>query len=157
MTQTDGNVIRQDFPWKPKTIKRSGIDGRAAAAIISASEFWGTCITLRRSIYELSGMAVLEASFSDFLLHRSRKQIDLATLPEMVSAVSLILAVDAERLLRRAIDRGRPARVTIQIISGDLPEDMKQHFIDEIVKVLAQRKVAIEPSGVPKSVVIELI
>ncbi|WP_298670673.1 hypothetical protein [uncultured Sphingomonas sp.] len=151
-----GDDLR-DFPWRPKTIKRPGIDGRAAIAVISATEFWGTCITLRRSIYDISGKTVLEASFSDLQLHRSRKYIDLATLPEMVSAVSLILAVDAERILRRATDRDSSAGITIQIVSGDLPDDMKHYFVGEIVKVLEQRTVAIEPAGLSKSVVIELI
>ena len=95
-----GDDLR-DFPWCPKTMKRPGIDGRAAIAVMSATEFWGTCITLHRSIYDILGKMVLEASFSDLLLHRSRKYIDLGTLPEMVSAVSLILAVDAERIVRR--------------------------------------------------------
>lgn len=146
-----------DFPWQPKTIKRPGIDGRAAVAVISATKFWGTCITLHRSIHHISGKTVLEASFSDLLLHRSRKYIDLATLPEMVSAVSLILAVDAERMLRRAIDRDSPAEVTIRIVSGDLPDDMRDYFVHEIVKTLEQRTVAIEPPGAPNSVTIEVI
>lgn len=151
-----GDDLR-NFPWLPKTIKRPGVDGRATIAVMSATEFWGTCITLHRSIHDISGKAVLEASFSDLLLHRSRKYIDLATLPEMVSAVSLILAVDAERILRRAIERDMPAKVTIQIVAGDLPDDMRQYFVKEIVETLAQRTVAIEPAGVSTSVVIELI
>jgi hypothetical protein len=151
-----GNKL-EDCPWRPQTIKRPGVDGRAAIAVISATEFWGTCITMHRSIYDISGKAVLEASFSDLLLHRRRKYIDLATLPEMVSAVSLILAVDAERILRRAIECDMPAKVAIQIVSGDLPDGMRHYFVDEIVKTLARRTVAIEPSGIPTSVVIELI
>lgn len=150
-----GDDLR-DYPWRPKTMKRPGIDGRAAIAIMSATEFWGTCITLHRSIYDISGKMVLEASFSDLLLHRSRKYIDLGTLPEMVSAVSLILAVDAERIVRRTADRDMRTEVTIKIVSGDLPDDMKHYFVDEVVKSLAQRIVAIEPASEPKSVVIEL-
>lgn len=146
----------RDFPWLPRTLKRPGLDGRAGVAIISATGFWGTCITLHRSICETSDAALLKASFSDLLLHRSRKHIDLSTLPEMVSAVSLILAVDAERILRRAIERDTPARVTIQIVAGDLPEDMRHYFVDEIVETLSRRTVAIEPAGVPASVAIEL-
>ena len=150
-----GDDLR-DFPWIPKTLKRPGLDGRAAVAVISATEFRGTCITLQRSLYETSGEALLNASFSDLLLHRSRKYIDLSTLPEMVSTVSLILAVDAERILRRAIERDRLAKVTIQIIAGDLPDDMRHYFVEEIVETLAQRTVAIEPAGAPASVAIEL-
>lgn len=150
-----GDELR-NFPWLPKTIKRPGLDGRSAVAIVSATEFWGTSVTLHRSIQDISGEAVLKASFSDLLLHRSRKYIDLATLPEMVSAVSLILAVDAERIIRRAIDRDIAAKVTIQISSGDLPEDMIQYFVKEIVENLVKRTVAIEPVGFPSSVNIDL-
>lgn len=99
---------------------------------------------------------MLRASFSDLLLHRSRKYIDLATLPEMVSAVSLVLAVDAERVLRRSIDRDMPVKLTIQIVAGDLPDDIRDYFIEEIVETLAKRTIAIEPAGVPASVTIEL-
>lgn len=153
---TSGDELR-DFPWLHKTLKRHGLDGRAAVAVVSATEFWGTCITLHRSIHYLSGRAVLEASFSDLLLHRSRKYIDHSTIPEMVSAVSLILAVDAERILRRAIDFDIPAKIVIRIITGDLPDDMKLCFVDEIANTLTRRIVAIEPAGIPASVTIELI
>jgi len=53
-------------------------------------------------------------------------------------------------------DRDMRAEVTIKIVSGDLPDDMKRYFVDEVVKSLAQRTVAIEPASEPKSVVIEL-
>jgi hypothetical protein len=145
------------FPWVPKALKRPGIDGRAAVAVISATEFRGTCITLHRSISGIPGDATLTATFSDLLLHRSRKHIDRSTLPEMVSAVSLILAVDAERILRRAIDHDSPAKVTIQIVSGDLPDDMRHYFVEKLMETLKRRTVAIEPAGIPASVAIELI
>ena len=150
-----GDDLR-DFPWRPKSLKQPGIDGRAAVAIISATKFWGTCITLNRSIHEVSGEAVLQASFSDLLLHRSRKYIDYSTLPEMVSAVSLILAVDAERIIRRAIERDASAKLTIQIVASNLADDMRNYFAEEIRQMLEQRKVAIEPAGFPASVAIEM-
>ena len=99
---------------------------------------------------------VLQASFTDLLRHRSRKYIDHSTLPGMVAAVSLILAVDAERMLRRAIDQDMPVKVTVQIVAGDLPDDMRHYFIEEVVDNLAKRTVAIEPTGVPPSVTVEL-
>lgn len=39
-----------NFPWVPKTLKSKGLDGRDAIAIICATEYWGTCVTLRRAI-----------------------------------------------------------------------------------------------------------
>lgn len=90
---------------------------------------------------------MLRASFSDLALRRSRKYVDLASLPDMVAAVSLILAVDAERILRRATEADSLPKVTIQISQGDLPEDMRDHFAQEIADMLTRRAVAIEPKG----------
>ncbi len=73
----------------------------------------------------------------------------------MVSAVSLILEVDAERMLRRAIERAIPAEVTVQIGAGDLPGDMTHSFVEAIAENLRRRVVAIEPSGIAISVFIE--
>jgi hypothetical protein len=151
----DGDEL-ESFPWLPETLKRPGLDGRAAVAIISATEFWGTCITLNRSIEETQDGTLLKACFSDLLLHRSRKYIHLRTLPEMVSAVSLILAVDAERTLRRAIGRNMPPKAIIQICAGGLRDVMRRHFAEKIAETLRRRAIAIEPVGVPSSVTIEL-
>jgi hypothetical protein len=141
-----GDDLRS-FPWLPKTLKKPGLDGRFAVAIIDATQFWGTCVTLHRSIENVAGQWFLKASFSDLVLHRSRKRVDLSTLPDMVSAVSLILAVDAERILRRAIEHDQHPGVIIQISSGDLPDDMKNYFVAEIAESLNGRAVAIEPPG----------
>lgn len=135
------------FPWTPKSVRKKGLDGRAAVAIVDATEFWGVCITLHRTIERRADGWVLLASFSDLALHRSRKYVDLASLPDMVAAVSLILAVDAERILRRATEADSLPKVTIHISQDDLPEDMRKYFAQEIADMLTRRAVAIEPKG----------
>ncbi|WP_439568915.1 hypothetical protein [Sphingopyxis sp.] len=144
------------FPWTPKTVKRKGLDGRNAVAIVDATEWSGTSITLHRAIEKTHDRWMLRASFSDLALHRSRKYVDLYTLPDMVAAVSLILAVDAERMFRRANEAGMQSNVTIRISAEGLREDMREHFAQRIADMLARRVVAIEPAGNAASVQVEL-
>jgi hypothetical protein len=126
-----------------------------AVAVISATEFWGTCVTLRRSIEEEADGTSLTAGLGDLLLHRSRKRVDLATIPEIVAAIALILAVDTERALRRAAERRRPAKITIRVRADDLTEEMRTYLRDGVVDTLARRIVAIEPAELAASVAVE--
>ncbi|HWT42151.1 MAG TPA: nucleotidyltransferase domain-containing protein [Sphingopyxis sp.] len=151
----DGHDLR-GFPWIPKPVSKGGLDGRNAIAIVNAADWCGTSITLRRAIEGRPGSRGLHASFTDLALYRRRKHVEISTLFDMVSAVSIILAVDAERILRRATESGEPREVTIRISSDDLPEDMRRHFAQEIADMLARRAVAIEPAGETASVHIQL-
>ena len=137
----------RDSPWTPKSVRKKGLDGRAAVAIVGATEFWGVCITLHRTIERRADGWVLLASFSDLALYRSGKYVDLASLPDMVAAVSLILAVDAERILRRATETDPLPKVTIHISQDDLPQDMRNYFAQGVADMLTRRAVAIEPKG----------
>ncbi|PNQ04027.1 nucleotidyltransferase domain-containing protein [Sphingobium sp. SA916] len=144
------------FPWLPRSLKQKGLDGRSAVAIMSATDYWGTCITLHRAFAGTEQAPTLEARFSDLLLHRSRKNVDLATLPEMAAATALILAVDAERCLRRQIESGTAPHLTIRILNGTLPDTMRNYFVTELASLLETRAVAIEPARIRSSVRIEL-
>ncbi|MDT7529204.1 hypothetical protein OVY29_11060 [Sphingopyxis sp. SE2] len=148
--------LARPFSLDPKTVKRKGLDGRNAVAIVDATEWSGTSITLHRAIEKTHDRWMLRASFSDLALHRSRKYVDLYTLPDMVAAVSLILAVDAERMFRRANEAGMQSNVTIRISAEGLREDMREHFAQRIADMLARRVVAIEPAGNAASVQVEL-
>jgi hypothetical protein len=145
-----------NFPWTPKTIKRAGLDGRSSVAIINATEWWGTCITLHRLITSAEDKHELKARFSDLLLHR-RRTIEPSTLPDIAAVTSLILAVDAERILRRRIELGMTPQVTIRISQEGLSDELKTDLAGEVVNTLSRRAVAIEPIGHAASVEIELI
>jgi len=151
----DGHDLGQ-FPWTPRILKKKGLDGRSAVAIICATEWYGTCITLHRTIEDNPNNCVLCSSFSNLVLNRSRKYVDLATLPDMVAAVSLILAVDAERILRRAIEMDTLRHVTIHISTKNLPDDMRTCFAEQIAETLNGRAVSIEPPSEAASVRVEL-
>lgn len=152
----DGHDLR-DYPWVPRSLMKSGLDGRAAVAIMSATQLWGTCVTLHRSIEAVDVGMTLHARFSDVLMHRARTRFDLSSLWEMSAAVSLILAVDAERLLRRMLEEGSPAKVSIIIHTGMLPEEMQMYFAEDIAERLTKRDVAIEPAASETQVEVHLV
>jgi len=69
--------------------------------LVDSTQYWGLSIVVRRAIELPEEKWVLHASFSDVELHRTRKRVDVASTPSIVGAISLILAVDGERMLRR--------------------------------------------------------
>lgn len=143
------------FPWKPTLLGRPHLDGREAVAVITATESSGACITLRRSIEDEDGAPVLTAVLCDLLRRRRRDRIVPAHVSDMIAVISLILAVDAERALRRAPEQEAGARITIRVVADDLPSEMLIHLRDGVVDTLEKRVVVIEPLGLAASVVIE--
>lgn len=144
----------RSFPWRPKRLSRPSLDGRESLLVMDATQWWGLSIVLHRSI-DTSGMQwVLHARFSDVELNRARKRVDLASAPSIVGVVSLILAVDAERMLRRARELPDAPGVEIRIAQEGLIDDVRVHVIDEIAKTLRSRAVRIEPEGCEQVVAI---
>ncbi|SHM66415.1 hypothetical protein SAMN05518668_11621 [Sphingobium sp. YR657] len=143
------------FQWAPRALGKQQLDGRSAVALLSATEQWGTCVTLHRAFEGPLEALRLDVHFSDLLLHRSRRYVDAITLPDLAGATALILAVDAERALRRQVETTLPAQMTIRIAEGDLPDDMINYFLEEVISHLEQRKVSIEPQGMAAKVRIE--
>jgi hypothetical protein len=143
------------FPWMPAVRKSPDLDGRGAVAIVRATDFSGMCVTLRRSIDQENSSLLLTANLGDLLLHGSRKRVDLAGVREIIAVISLVLAVDAERGLRRAAERGSPAKATIRVLADELPEEMRANLRDGVVDTLAQRVAAIEPIGLAAFVAVE--
>jgi hypothetical protein len=136
-----------NYCWIPKRLKAGGIDGRNMIALIDATPFWGTSIILRRRIEASPTNWILHAEFESLELHRARKRIDLGTLPDMAAATALILAVDAERMLRRANEETISPTVQIKIGRSGLNDDMNAYFIDVIRDHLLLRTIRIEPEG----------
>jgi predicted nucleotidyltransferase len=143
------------YPWVPKRLKRGNLDGREAIALINSTSFRGISVVLRRRIEKRPTIWSLRAWFEDLELYRSRKRVDLSTLPDTVAAAALILAVDAERMLRRAAED--PAEPRIQIcIAHDLNEDVNTYLVDPLYSHLETRAIRIEPeswNGPPVSIV----
>lgn len=135
------------FPWTPKRLTKSGLDGRSSLLVVDATRFWGLSLVLHRAI-DISGTAwTLRASFGDVELHRSRKRIDLASVPPIVGAIALILAVDAERLLRRANELPVVPQVRVRIASDGMNDEFCDYVAEPIREMLRSRAIRIEPEG----------
>jgi len=73
----------------------------------------------------------------------------------MAAAAALILAVDAERMLRRAAESSGEPRIQISI-GHELSEDMNAYFVEAVHDHLKTRAIRVEPeewSGPPVSAV----
>jgi hypothetical protein len=111
------------YPWVPKRLNAGGFDGREAVALVNATPLKGTSIVLRRKVEQGSENWILRGWFEHLEFYRSRKRVDYSTLPDLAAAAALILAVDAERMLRRAAEES--AGVGIQIcVRRDLATEL---------------------------------
>jgi hypothetical protein len=136
-------------------LKHGNLDGREAIALINSTSFRGISVVLRRRIEKRPTIWSLRAWFEDLELYRSRKRVDLSTLPDTVAAAALILAIDAERMLRRAAEDSAEPRIQI-CIAHDLNEDVNTYLVDPLYSHLETRAIRIEPeswNGPPVSIV----
>lgn len=136
----DNHNLR-NYPWTPKRLKKQGLDGRNAVALINATAWWGTSLVLRRHIEIDTAHWTLHAGFSDIQFHRARKHVHLVTLPDMAAVTALILAVDAERMLRRAAELSDPPAIRIRISDVGLSEDLRSHFAEVVRDHLDNRAI----------------
>jgi hypothetical protein len=134
-----------DYPWTPKRLKRPGLDGRNAVALISATEWSGTSVILCRQIEVKPLSWTLHAGFSDMQLYRARRYEDPATLRDLAAVTALILAVDAERMLRRATELPQSPTIRIAIDDEGLTGDLRSFFVSLLRGYLEKRTVRIEP------------
>ena len=95
--------------WKPKSLKKRFLEGRNAISIFNVTDFGGMSVVLCREISVEPKGCVIHARFEDAELYRARKRLDPSAVGEIASAAALIIAVDAERVLRR-LSRKRTLR-----------------------------------------------
>ena len=132
--------------WKPKSLKKRFLDGRNALSILNVTDFGGMSVVLCREISVETEGRVIHARFEDAELYRSRKRLDPSAVGEIASAAALIIAVDAERVLRRLSDADAKVAVSVSIEGADGIEAIEA-VKGEVVKRLADRAVRIEPPG----------
>lgn len=65
----------------------------------------------------------------------------------MAAAAALIVAVDAERMLRRAAEQESPPEIQVLLDRAELSGDMETDFFDTISEHLHARRIKIEPDG----------
>lgn len=140
----DDYQLNADF-WMPKRLRRKGLDGRHAVALINATQWWGTSIVLNREIKASDAVWTLRARFTEFELLRSRKWPEVSTLPDIAAAAALILAVDAERMLRRATELPSGPTIQIDLRSDANEENLCGFFYEPTRELLHERAIRIEP------------
>jgi hypothetical protein len=129
------------FPWIPNRLKAGDLDGRKAVALVNAMLKEGIAVVLRRRVEETSTVWTIHAWFEDFEIRGRRKTIDLLLAFEIAAATALILAVDAERLLRRSLEDTRLPGARIRIDESSV-EDLEHLVADDL-----KRHVRVEPEG----------
>lgn len=140
-----GNDFRPfDERWLPKCLKLNDLDGRSSIALINSTFWSGTCLVLHRNMEICADRWQLNASIGAIELYRNRRRIDPDTLPELVAAAALVVAVDAERMLRRAAELPVVPRIHIEI--GSHPNEALQSlFVEPLYGILQSRALRIEP------------
>lgn len=133
------------------------LDGRNAVVIADIAKRRGTRVTLTRAIDASGDVPILRAALVDGEFKGSPKYRDPLSMRYMAAAISLILATDAERLLRRASEEGRDPHVTIALSGAELAEELRTFFVEGTAGILTRRDVAIEPFGETASVTIEIV
>lgn len=133
--------------WTPKRLKGDVLDGREAIALVNATPYSGSSIVLRRHLTKTPTSWTLHAWFEDLELYRSRKRVDLSTLPDIAGAAALIIAVDAERMLRRLAEESPNTPLQVKLARRDLGDDVSTGLFETVRNYLQSRAVRIEPDG----------
>ncbi len=161
--------------WIPKRVRAKGLDGRSAVALVNtiqpparenAGKSWedlleharvenarapssGISLVLRRRIEKTSSEWTLHAWFEDLETFKNHKRVDPLALDDLATVVALILAGDAERMLRRATEEVSKAKIAIKVECGELDGSMVSWFVKPVQELLRTRTVRIEPLDAP--------
>ncbi|MER8960508.1 hypothetical protein [Mesorhizobium sp. M0701] len=140
----DGHCLFK-IEWTPKRLQHVGLDGRAKVAIFKQSWWGGLSLVLCREII-VGDEVQLIASFEALQLLRVRSQV-WGLLDDVASAIALILAADAERIIRREMEQGRTRQVRISLNGAELKETIRGQVLATVGDRLVERRVKIEPEG----------
>jgi hypothetical protein len=133
--------------WAPERLKAKGLDGREAIALVDVTPRSGVSIVLNRRIEISTTSWTLCASFSDLEAQGRRKRLDPLALSEITATAALILAVDVERMLRRAAESSPSPTVRIRFEEDGASDRVIQDFIEPTRDLLVDRAIWIEPPG----------
>ena len=134
--------------WTPEVLTNRELDGRERIAFVNAAENWGASIVLRRQINRAPSGWTMQAWFEEPEVSRKRQRIDALSLLNMAAAAALIIAVDAERMLRRAAEETSGTRVEINLsVASD--EDISAFLVQSVHEDLQTRVIQVEPEAWP--------
>lgn len=142
-------------PWLPKHLIKGGLDGRAAVVFCNANEFWGTSVILRRRMDITDASWTLVAGFEDLELFR-RRRIEPMSVSDIASAAALVLAVDAEHMLRRSAEIKSEPMIRLEMRCER--SSSERLVCESVTDLLKRRLLRVEPLGWTGSrVAIELL
>jgi predicted nucleotidyltransferase len=131
--------------WTPKRVHQSGLDGRSKVAVFKQNWWGGLGLVLCREILTSDPIELI-ARLESLELFRVRSQLQ-PIVEDVASAIALILACDGERIVRREMEQGRITQVQISIDATDIKATLREPFLDQIERRLAERIAKIEPNG----------
>lgn len=134
------------FPWVPRRLQRSGIDGHSLLLIVDATATSGMSLVLRRRLTTAGRTWELDVRLRDLEFQGSGVDMASSHAACIVGAVSLLLAVDAEHMIRRANELGRKPKVKIKIVQPSRSA-LQALIVDPVIKNLRSRTIRIEPVG----------
>lgn len=134
------------FPWVPRRLQWSGIDGHSLLLIVDATATSGMSLVLGRRLTTSGRTWKLDVRLRDLEFQGSGVEMATSHAASIVGAVSLLLAVDAEHMVRRANELGQKPKINIKI--GQPSRSALQALIvDPVIKKLRSRAIRIEPVG----------
>jgi predicted nucleotidyltransferase len=141
-----GNGDNQDGRrWIPKRHNSNELDGRAAIALIKETPRSGVSVILKRRLEKTQTDWTLHVSFEDVELYGRQKRNNIEELSDLSAAAALIVAVDAERMLRRAAEEiGAPA-VQLKVDVAGPSQDSSVYIARIVDNLLRMRTIRIEP------------
>ncbi len=135
-----------NWTWLPRTMKRPECDGRNQVIIGNKDGDLGISVCLRRQIEQTVDTWTLNIHFQDIETSRKRKRFDFLSVHEMYGAALLIIATDAERMLRRAKEITPRPDVQIVIYKSD-DKLLNENFVNDVFCRLDARTVRVEPEN----------
>lgn len=137
----------QKLTWRPKLLKDASIDGRSSLVITNTCGRTSVALALNRQIETTPEAWTLRASFGPMEVARNLKRVDFGVLIHIAAVTTLILAVDAERMLRRKFETDETAAVQISINFEETDCDVASCLSDWVKSNLIERITFIEPAG----------
>jgi predicted nucleotidyltransferase len=134
-----------DAEWTPKALNKK-VDGRDRVLLKVERLGAGTSVVLHRSIVDGDdGVRVIARLERAQMVGTSNPAPVL--FDDISRTIALLLATDAQRVMRRQMDIGEPKEVAIIVDSSSLKDPLSDRLGDDAFGHLEARRVSIEPDN----------
>lgn len=145
LTDRDKKIARRG-DWMPDALGKGEIDGSERVVLTNHNGSEAISVVLKRTIVEddagIRITATLEASE---MLNVTEPGQDLYD--DISSAITLLLATDADRVMRRQMDVGATKQVTIAIDNSGPTDDLRSMVASDTALLLEEGEISIVPEG----------